>query len=165
MMMCFCIFNFANSPQECTRNYLRRFKNPKYSGGGGHFQFCHFTSGMHQKNPGIFNFAISPQECTRNYIRRLKIQAFSILPFHLRNAPETISEGLKIQNILGGGIFNFAISPQECTRNYIRRFKNPGIFNFAISPQECTRNYYIIITSPSIEMTRWVSRCNCQSQG
>ena len=24
--------------------------------------------------------------------------AFSILPFHLRNAPETISEGLKIQN-------------------------------------------------------------------
>ena len=48
-------------------------------------------------------------------ISGLKIQnvlggeAFSILPFHLRNAPETISEGLKIQNCLGGGCLYFTI--------------------------------------------------------
>ena len=114
MMICFCIFNFANSPQECTRNYLRMFKNPKYSGGG----------------------------------------AFSIFPFYLRNAPETISEGLKIQNYLGEA-FSFHLrnapetiseglkiiwgrhfhSPQECTRNYLRRFKNPHFSGGGACPQ------------------------------
>ena len=30
MVICFCIFNFAISPQECTRNDLRRFKIPNF---------------------------------------------------------------------------------------------------------------------------------------